>query len=220
MKGRDLRKIISDDTATLASRRGFLHRYVSRKHDELRFSGIAEDIFSRLRTTVDENIGLLAPKAVQKFAAAYDNLKSENPEDWANAVHTCRRILQDIADVVYPPREDRIIASGQKEKRIKLGVDNYINRLVAYVEDKANSSRYEAVVGSSLNFLGDRLDAAFTAAQKGSHSEISSQEEADRYVVYTYMLVADLLSLANVTPQPIPNDVEAGQDARRAESQE
>jgi hypothetical protein len=40
------------------------------------------------------------------------------------------------------------------------------------------------------------LDAAFTAAQKGSHADISSREEADRYVVYTYMLVADLLLLA------------------------
>jgi hypothetical protein len=44
-------------------------------------------------------------------------------------------------------------------------------------------------------FLGDRLDAVFKAAQKGSHADIVTREEADRYVVYTYMIVGDLMSL-------------------------
>ncbi|WP_292240566.1 hypothetical protein [Mesorhizobium sp.] len=188
---------INSDIQLIASRRAFVHRYVSRKLDELRFSGIADDIFSRIRTAVDERVGQTVPKAVQKFSAVYDNLKSENPEDWANAVHSCRRILQDLADVLYSPREDKLKIINGKEKSIKLGPDNYINRLIAFVEENTDSSRYEAVVGSSLRYLGDRLDAAFTAAQKGSHSGISSREEADRYVVYTYMLVADLLSLSN-----------------------
>lgn len=186
---------IAADNRRVASRRAFVHRYVSSRYNELRFSGIADDIFSRIRTAVDERVGLAVPKAVQKFAAVYENLASENPEDWANAVHSCRRILQDLADVLFPAREDVIKLINGKEKPIKLGADNYINRLIAFVEEHEGSSRYKAVVGSSLQYLGDRLDAAFTAAQKGSHSEISSREEADRYVVYTYMLVADLLSL-------------------------
>jgi hypothetical protein len=38
------------------------------------------------------------------------------------------------------------------------------------------------------------LDAVFRAAQKGSHASVT-QDEAHRYVVYTYMIVGDILSL-------------------------
>lgn len=192
----NLLKSLSSDTEMLASRRGFVHRYVTRRYDELRFSGIADDIFSRIRTAVDACVGSTIPKAVQKFSAVYENLQSENPEDWANAVHGCRRILQEMADVLYPPRGDIEKNVSGRTRTIRLGSENYINRLIAFVEANAGSGRYEAVVGSHLRFLGDRLDAAFAAAQKGSHAEISSRAEADRYVIYTYMLVADILTLS------------------------
>ena len=39
-----------------------------------------------------------------------------------------------------------------------------------------------------------RLDSIFRAVQKGSHA-IVTQEEADRYVVYTYLVTGDILSL-------------------------
>ena len=50
-------------------------------------------------------------------------------------------------------------------------------------------------MGSQLGFLGDRLDALVDAANKGTHSTIITKEEADRYVVYTYLAVGDILSL-------------------------
>jgi hypothetical protein len=130
---KSLRMSLSNDVEMLASRRGFLHRYVSRRYDELRFSGIADDIFSRIRSAVDEKISETVPRAVQKFSAVYENLKSDNPEDWANAVHSCRRIFQDLADVLFPATADTIKTVNGKQKTIKLGPDNYINRLVAYI---------------------------------------------------------------------------------------
>ena len=125
----------------------------------------------------------------------YNNLLSENPEDWSNAVHSCRRILQDLADLLFPPCEDIVIRQGEKTKTIKLGKDNYINRLIAFIEGKAASERFTAVVGSHLSFMGNRLDSIFEASQKGSHSTITAKEEADRYVIYTYLIVGDILSL-------------------------
>jgi len=85
--------------------------------------------------------------------------------------------------------------SGPKSIENKLGPDNYINRLICFAEDVGTSERTTAIVGSHLGYLGDRLDALFQAAQKGSHSLIATREEADRYVVYTYMAVGDLLKL-------------------------
>lgn len=178
----------------LSTRRSFIHSYVVRRYHELKFSGIADDIFTRIRSNVDGVIGSKVPDAVNKLSAVYDNLQSENPEDWANAVHSCRRILQDLANAVFPPCSDREGIVDGKKQVIKLGEDNYINRLIAFLETRASSSRFEQIVGSHLAFIGNRLDSVFRAAQKGSHS-IVSKDEADRYVVYTYLVVGDILSL-------------------------
>ena len=180
----------------LAARRGFMHDYVLQTHYQLKFSGAASDVFARIREAVDDRVGSTVPAAVQKFAAVHDNLRSDNPEDWSNAVHSCRRILQDLADAVFPPTQDRVGSEAGNQRTIKLGPDSYINRLVCYCQDRATSDRYRQLVGSHLSFLGDRLDAVFAAAQKGSHASVL-RDEADRYVVYTYMLVGDILGLAS-----------------------
>jgi hypothetical protein len=165
---------------------------------------------------VDANIGATIPDAVKRFSSVYENLHSENPEDWSNAVHSCRRILQDLADAVFPPRDEvRIKKVGGKDRLIHLGKQHYINRIVAFVEDSSGSRRFSDIVGSQLGFLGDRLDSVFRAAQKGSHDAIVTREEADRYVVYTYLIVGDVLSLLKTAPDGIQ---EAAPDTRRPDA--
>jgi hypothetical protein len=196
MERTTIRGSIAQATKRLAGRRVLIYQYVLRKHYELKFSGVADDVFSRIRQKVDVTIGRTISAAVQRLSAVYENLSSENPEDWSNAVHSCRRILEDLADAVFPPTdEERTVETEGKGRRIKLGKDNYINRIMAFVQDANASRRFQDLVGSHLTFLGDRLDRVFQAAQKGSHATIVSREEADRYVMYTYMLVGDILSL-------------------------
>lgn len=190
-----LSKSISDSASLTGQRRAFIYKYLSDMYYELKYSIATDDSFSRIRSLVDGNIADLVPASLQKFSAIYENLESENSEDWSNAVHSCRRVLQDLADALYPAREDVKKTVGKKEIVIKLGVDAYINRLVAYAEEHSSSERFQEIVGSHMKFLGERLDAVFQAAQKGSHSEIVTRMEADRYVVYTYMIVGDLMSL-------------------------
>lgn len=192
-----LREVVSDRSKWLAARRAYIHSYVSSVYFELKFSSIPSDIFERTRSKVDKKIGELVPGAIKKFSAVYENLISENDEDWANAVHSCRRILQETADSIYPPRADKLIEVGAKQKTVKLGPDNYINRLIAYVEENSESDRFNEIVGSHMRYLGERLDSIFQAAQKGSHHVISSQDEADRYVIYTYLVIGDILQLKN-----------------------
>lgn len=189
-----IRNSAAEAQRRLSTRRSFIYSYVLRRHHDLKFSGIADDIFSRIREKVDSIIGTKVPDAVQKLSAVYENLQSENPEDWANAVHSCRRILQDLSNAVYPSRPDIEKEIDGKKRFIKLGDDNYINRLIAFLEERSSSERFVQIVGSHISFIGDRLDSVFRSAQKGSHS-IVTKEEADRYVVYTYLITGDVLSL-------------------------
>ena len=187
-----LRNEISDVTEIISSRKSFIYDYVLEKNYELKFSKVNNDIFNRTQTNVDAIMGELLPDTIKKFTSAYNNLTSENDEDWSNAVHSCRRILQDLSDKIYPARGDKVLENG---KKVKLGTENYINRLIAYIEEHSESKRFEELVGSNLSYIGQRLDSIFHASQKGSHKVISSQDEADRYVIYTYLLVGDILKL-------------------------
>lgn len=69
------------------------------------------------------------------------------------------------------------------------------NRLIQFVESYSCSGRFNSIVGSHLGYLGDRLDSIFKATQKGSHSLITDKDEAERYVIYTYLIVGDILHL-------------------------
>lgn len=186
-------------TQVLACRRTFIYDYAIRKHYQIRFSSLADDVFSRIRSRVDSSIGFAIPDAVKKMTAAYDNLRSDNPEDWANAAHSCRRVLQDLADAVFPAQvETRTRKVNGMDRNIGLGAEQYINRLMAFVEDSSDSDCSTEIVGSHLDYIGNRLDALFGAVQKGSHSTVT-KEEADRCVVYTYLLVGDILSLRQIS---------------------
>ncbi len=189
-------------TKRIAERRSVIYGYVLQKNHELKFSGIADDIFSRIRERVDAGIGKAIPKSVQKLSAIHDNLRSENTEDWSNAVHSCRRILEDLADVVFPPQTVARTKTRKGERiTIKLGKEEYINRLTAFIEDHSSSKRFRHIVGSHLDFIGERLGSIARAAQKGTHADIVSPQEADRYVLYTYMIIGDILSLLEDTEE-------------------
>lgn len=203
-------ELMTEKSKVLAARRAYVHGYVSNAYYELKFSSVPSDVFQRTRFKVDKKIVDLVPGAVKKFAAVYENLISENDEDWANAVHSCRRILQETADALYPARDDKVVGEGKSQKTIRLGPDNYINRLVQYVDENSNSERFNEIVGSHMRYLGERLDAIFKAAQKGSHHVISSQDEADRYVIYTYLVIGDILQLrAEIEQSQIATQAEA-----------
>ena len=185
----------------LASRRTRIHSYVTGRYYEMRFSGLANDVFERIRSRVDSTIGVTVPGAVEKLVSAYNNLASANPEDWSNAAHSCRRVLQALADAVFPPQDGtRTRNVNGKQIKVRLGASQYINRLIAYIEDSSESEIFTEIVGSHLRYIGDRLDSVFNAVQKGSHNTLS-KEDADRCVVYTYLLVGDILLLGS-PPSP------------------
>ncbi len=172
-----------------------VHFYVTNSYYELKLGAIPKDIFEKTYVRVDKKIVEIVPEAAQKFVSVFDNLRSTNIEDWSNAVHSLRRILKDLADILYPPLTSGLLEIDRGGKKIKVGSEEYINRLMIYVEDKAGSTRFKEIVGSHLRFLGDRLDSIYNASCKGSHDEISSIEEAERYIIYTYMIIGDILLL-------------------------
>lgn len=181
-----------DEMSVLAARRAFVYGFVLTKHFELRVSSAAEDIFEGYRKRVDDYLGNLIADELRRLDSIRENLESDNPEDWANAGHSCRRLLQAVADKLYPPADQPVKAADGRT--VKIGKENYINRLIMFCENKTTSGVSFKVMSSDLKYIGERLDAVFAAAQKGSHAEIDLSE-AQRFVIHTYLVIGDVLDL-------------------------
>lgn len=99
--------------------------------------------------------------------------------------------MVNLADVLYPARDEPIEIDG---KQIKVGADQYINRLIQFISSKAKSKTYQDIVGADLSSIGKRLDAVNDAVCKGTHTEIT-RNEASRYIIHTYLLISDIVAL-------------------------
>jgi hypothetical protein len=186
---------VGSSTSLIEKVVGAVHLYVSGVFHSLRFGAAAETAFEVVRREVDAGIQRLVPDALPMLSAAFERASSENPEDWASAAATCRRLLKKIADAVRPPGPD---VGGRK-----MGPENYVNRLVAWIEERIKSGTLRDHVVADLEYLGRRLDAADAGGHKGAHAEVQ-RFDAARFVAGTYLLVGDILRAAPPDSLPGP----------------
>jgi hypothetical protein len=182
-----VRNFVATQQAILDRIVGSIHAYVAERFQELRFGAAVETAFEVLRAEVDGQIGRLVPDALPMLSAAFENATSANPEDWASAAGTCRRLLKAVADGVRPV--------GQDVGRRKMGDGNYINRLVDWIVTESQGDTAGAMVKSDLEYLGARLDAADSGGHKGAHRTVS-RLEASRFITGTYLLLGDILTIS------------------------
>lgn len=185
-----LRSVFEQRRALVERIIGAFHLYVADRYQELRFGSAVETAFEVVRRDVDARIGEVVPSALPMLAAAFENATSDNPEHWANAAATCRRLIKEVADVLRPPSGDVEVGG----RVIKMGDGNYINRLVDWITHQGNSDTRRSLIQAELEFLGRRLDAADGAGQKGAHDHVG-KAEASRYITATYLLIGDVLDL-------------------------
>jgi hypothetical protein len=91
---------------------------------------------------------------------------------------------------------DALKPAGPDEGGRKMGEEQYINRLIAWIASRSESETLTANVAADLEHLGTRLDAVLEAGHKGAHAEVS-RYDASRFVTGTYLLLGDILQLAD-----------------------
>jgi len=182
---RDFIDTIEQSEAVLERVRNRVYRYASRALSRLIFDEIPQHVFDATRVRVDDALAKNCPSALEKFAVAYQELAGSSAENWTNACTGVRRILMDFADAVFPPRSEPL--DGRK-----VGPEEYVNRLWAYANQKIKSETDRALTVAELHDLGTRIDAIYALSNKGIHAAVT-KDEADRIIIRTYLLIADLL---------------------------
>jgi hypothetical protein len=185
---------VSSSYATL---RAGLHRWVADTLIALELGNIVEPIFEAARVQVDAFVRAHVPKAAEQLLSVNERMRERNSESLSQSLTSCRRLLLSTADAVFPARPEQYVDA--KGKKRDVGVDDYKNRLLAFLDGKIASRSTSAIIGSQLEHLAARLDALYGKASKGVHDDVS-EEEARLVVIQTYLFLAEVARYARDLP--------------------
>lgn len=171
-----------------------IYRKTSGILSKLKFEKIESDIFEETRKSVNEELNALCPNAFEKLTEIYeDMIESKSKLDLQQVAHGCRVVLKDFADSVFPKTDKKI--KGFDGKEHGLNDNNYVNRIIAFVQENTDSKSNKKFMISHLAYLASFLDNVDDLANTGTHTEIP-KEQAKRCLVYTYLVLGDIINLS------------------------
>lgn len=151
-------------------------------YNKWQFGNLAESIFEKKRKRTEPILQNIFPDINRRLNSIEQNLKSDNSEDWKNAVVSCRALLMDLADILNP--------SASKKDKI-----SYINRLKDFISPKIDSGTKRKLPISVLEELKKRLEYTSNLTQGSAHKDRPLQVEAEDVVLYTYLIVSELMEI-------------------------
>lgn len=170
------------------------HTFFDKYHNFKQARRVAEwkakfgDMLGFMADEVVCRLGDHIPELPDKLWAAIDTYhNAETDEQYAQVSATCRRILELVADRLFPPTEEE--RNGRK-----LGPNNYRNRLLAFVEDQTQSATQVELIASALDLFAAHVEKLQDLANKGVHSEIQ-REGARRALLRTVFILDDIVAL-------------------------
>ena len=198
------------------------HEFASVLHKKLKFSNTTSSCFDLLKQAADDRLLDLNPLLGEQLMLAFKAIASPNSEEWSQALTTCRRLLEGLADELHPP-------GTQTVKGRILTQTQYVNRLWAFMDRAIESDSNKDLAKAHIDFLGSWMERANKITNKGVHSTVT-RLEAVKAVFHTYLVVADILEYLDASPSQLkskPNlntvtldEIEALLDINRATAKE
>lgn len=186
----ELRRELDLEIVERATHRVFA--YLCSVERDLSYAGVNADIFERHRRRVESFLSRISPQVLDQFTAAYRRAREDDAESKTHALTTCRRILESVADVVYPPRAEPVVDSGGKTRNV--GPKAYINRLWMFVDASVSGNTHSGLLLATLQDFGARIDTVYSMTNKGVHGDVT-QAEVDTCVMQTYLLASEILRI-------------------------
>jgi hypothetical protein len=172
-----------------------IYNYALSMNMQLKFENITESVFQRTKERVDKKLSEICPTAMKKFVAAYERLKSPNPEEWSQALSSCRNILKDFADYVFPAASTPYMC--RDGRSLAVTNDKYKNRLLAFIDTQYTGNRRKLLM-TRLADLESRVHSLNDILSQGTHAEEGLDSvDVNICVIDTYLLIGSLLSLTN-----------------------
>lgn len=171
------------------SLRSSVHSYVTDIFIALELGDVVEDIFETTRTSIDSFISSHCPRGAEKLIAINERMVDGTQEGFVAALTSCRRLLLDVADGIFPAQSTPYVDSSGKSRAV--GLNEYKNRILAFLDGSSTSRGSVEIIESGLSHLAARLDAIYEKTCKGVHADVTAQE-ARLAVINTYLFIGEI----------------------------
>ncbi len=168
------------------------HEKASQLYKKVAFSNTPQTSLDIVKDAVDSKLLDLAPMAAEKLMIAFKSVASDSPEEWSHALTTCRRFIEELADALYPARDEQV-------KGRPLGKGQYINRLWAFMDSVIESESNRELAKAHVDYLGSYLERTHKLSHKGVHADLT-RIEAVKAVFHAYLVAADILDYLKRDP--------------------
>lgn len=165
------------------------HNLASKLYNEIKFSDTVSNCFDVLKSEVDDRLLDLNPEIAEQMMLAFKAVSSNNKEEWSHALTSCRRLLEGLADELFP------VSDAEVKGRI-LGQGQYVNRLWAFMDKAIKSDSNKELAKAHVDLLGSWMEKTNKLTNKGVHTSVT-QIEATKTVFHTYLVIADILDYLN-----------------------
>jgi len=169
------------NTRNLAMYKAQTYNFAMNVYTRWQFGNIAESIFELKRKRMEHVLPEIITDIQGRLNSIEQNLKSDNTEDWKNAVGSCRALLMDVANNLMPPK-----SKNEKGK--------FINRLQSYISPMESKTK-EKVVKILLDEIKLRIEHTMNLTQGPAHHDRPTKEKAEDVVLYTYLILGEIAEI-------------------------
>ena len=163
-----------------------VYQYAGDVYAELQFSEIQASLFQESQEAVDATFATMAGSALTKIESINERLGNDEAEAISQAMTTCRRLIDAVADHVFAAREEPYSLNGQA---LIVKQPNVLNRINAYLHGVG-------VTGGRADRLRRNLADTYGRVSKAVHDDIDGHEA--RYLfLTTYVTMGEVLTLAS-----------------------
>ena len=184
-KGNDQTYYITNLQEHLEYIKVYTYKIATKLFNQLKFEGTTQSSFDILRIAVDDKLLDINPEIAEQLMIAFKNSTSNNKEELSQVLTTCRRLLEKLADTLYPATDE--VINGRTFKP-----NQYINRLWRFMDINIQSDSNKDLAKAHIDLLGSWLQKSYALTCKGVHSDVS-QLETTKTVFHIYLLLADIL---------------------------
>lgn len=177
---------INDWNEVIERMRQWIYDYLVHTEIQMASSDVVSTVLARHRRKVDALLDIRLPEVRDQLKAALNAADEGNEESRSHVLLTCRRVIEAVADYLYPPSEQPHRSKEGTEHKVQ--DEHFLNRILAWADNTWNTA-----LASALEDLSNRLDRLNDLECKGVHAKVS-QAEMEFGLAQTYLLAGELLS--------------------------
>lgn len=171
-----------------------IHNYVTEVNISLAIGEHTEGLFEDTRVAADRFIREHCPRAGEELLAINERLDFYNPESFSEAMLAVRKILAAVADAVVPAQEPQY--RDRKGRERKIGPDQYLNRIFAYLEQNAKSEAFLSMIEAEMTYIFAKAD--HPADNLRGLYEPLSRDDVELAIIHMYLIVSEIAKIRKV----------------------